>query len=193
MKKFLGVLVVSVSILVVMGCASSGKGASGGAPPPKSQPDFVANPGKYKIEGAFTGIGSAKFETTNMTMTMAENRAMAAITRRISSNLKNMIEDYNAAVEGDPAAAEAFAQVVTRALSEAKLSDTEVEMTGYDDNGTYYVLMSMPKSAALRPAAVVIDREKVQYAKFQNWNAQRDMQAAFAAENGDPEIVDRDD
>jgi hypothetical protein len=104
-----------------------------------------------------------------------------------------MIDDYNAQVEGDPAAAESFTQEVTRALSQAELSDTEIEMTGYDDNGTYYVLMSMPKSAALGPATAAIDKEKLQYAKFQNWNAQRDMQAAFAAENGDPEIVDKDE
>jgi hypothetical protein len=188
MKKIFGVLVVLVSVLAFMGCASSPASAPG-----NDLPDFVRNPGKYKIEGAFVGIGSAKFSTANMTMTMAETRARAAIARKISSTLKNMIDDYNAEVEGDPAAAEQFSQVVTRALSQANLSDTEVEMADYGADGTYYVLMSMPKRSAIAPANTAIDREKLQYAKFQNWNAQRDMQAAFAAENGDPEIVSTDE
>jgi hypothetical protein len=187
MKKLFGILVVLASILIVAGCASSGAAVN------NDLPDFVRNPGKYKIEDAFTGIGSAKFSTANMTMTMAETRARAAIARKISSTLKNMIDDYNAEVEGDPTAAEQFSQVVTRALSQANLSDTEIEMSEYGADGTYYVLMSMPKRSALAPANTVINREKLQYAKFQNWNAQRDMQAAFAAENGDPEIVSTDE
>ncbi|MDR0452560.1 MAG: hypothetical protein LBH15_05910, partial [Treponema sp.] len=119
--------------------------------------------------------------------------ARAAIARKISSTLKNMIDDYSAEVEGDPEAAEQFSQVVTRALSQANLSDTEIEMSEYGADGTYYVLMSMPKQAAIAPANAAFNREKLQYAKFQNWNAQRDMQAAFAAENGDPEIVSTDE
>jgi hypothetical protein len=184
MKKIFSVLIVLAAILVVLGCGSAAP-----ANPNDGLPDFVRNPGKYKIEGSFVGIGSAKMSTTNMSLTAAETRARAAIARKISSSLKNMIDDYNAEVEGDPATAEAFFQTVTRALSQANLTDTEIEQQEIGPDGTYYVLMSMPKRSALRPANETINREKLQYAKFQNWNAQRDMDAAFAAENSDPEVV----
>jgi hypothetical protein len=188
MKKIYGILLTVGFILTLSGCASGPQKAGN-----KDLPDFVRNPGKYKIEGAFTGIGSANFGTTNMDMTMAETRARAAIARKISSTLKNMIDDYSAEIEGDPQAAEQFSQVVTRALSRAELSGTEIERAEYGPDGTYYVLMSIPKSAALAPTNAVFDREKLQYAKFQNWNAQRDMEAAFAAEAGDPEVVSTDE
>jgi hypothetical protein len=104
-----------------------------------------------------------------------------------------MIDDYSAEIEGDPEAAEQFAQVVTRALSRAELTETEIERAEYGPDGTYYVLMSIPKSAALAPSNAAFNREKLQYEKFQNWNAQRDMEAAFAAEAGDPEIISTDE
>lgn len=188
MKKLCGILVAVIFVLALSGCASTPKKAGN-----KDLPDFVRNPGKYRIEGAFTGIGSANFGTTNMDMTMAETRARAAIARKISSTLKSMIDDYSAEIEGDPEAAEQFAQVVTRALSRAELTETEIERAEYGPDGTYYVLMSIPKSAALAPSNAAFNREKLQYEKFQNWNAQRDMEAAFAAEAGDPEIISTDE
>jgi hypothetical protein len=114
-------------------------------------------------------------------MSISENRARVSISQQIDSRVKNMIDDYQAQAgdSDNPADAEGFQQSVSRTLSQTKLTGTKVVKRDKID-GTWYALVSLSKTDAARQAAAVIDKEKLSYAKFQNWNAQRDMEAALA-------------
>ncbi|MDR2784929.1 MAG: LPP20 family lipoprotein [Treponema sp.] len=177
MKKFFGVLVVLASIAVLMGCGSSPAASGGGS----NLPDFILNPPDN--EDVIYGVGIAKMANDNMGMTISENRARVSISQQIDSRVKNMIDDYQAQAgdSDNPADTEGFQQSVSRTLSRTTLSGTKIVKRDKVD-GTWYALVSLSKSDAARQAAAFIDKEKLNYAKFQNWNAQRDLDAALATE-----------
>jgi murein DD-endopeptidase MepM/ murein hydrolase activator NlpD len=177
MKKLFGILIVLVSILVLMGCGSSPAASGGGS----NLPDFILNPPDN--EDVIYGVGIAKMASDSMGMSISENRARVSISQQIDSRVKNMIDDYQAQA-GDsenPADAEGFQQSVSRTLSQTRLSGTKVVKRDKID-GTWYALVSLSKADAAKQASDVINKEKINYAKFQNWNAQRDLEAALANE-----------
>ncbi|MDR2864956.1 MAG: LPP20 family lipoprotein [Spirochaetaceae bacterium] len=183
MKALLTVLCFTGISFFVLSCASNSSVRV-------DVPDFVRNPPKDK--DLIYGVGSAKMANDYMSKTMAENRARVAITQKLSSIAKTMIEDYSAQVEGDKSTFLNFSDSVNRTLSQAKLSNTEIVEELPATDGTWWVLMSMKKSDADKDLSTVFDREKLNYAAFQNWNAQREMDAAFARQSTQsPVIVDR--
>jgi hypothetical protein len=100
-----------------------------------------------------------------------------------------MIDDYSAEVEGDPATAENFSRSVSRTLAEARLTGTDIVKQDQTPDGVFWVLMSMNKSDANKLVNDAVNTEKLRYAEFQNWNAQKEMDAAFAKAEGKPEVV----
>ena len=135
------------------------------------------------------GVGAAKLSQKSASLNMAQNRARVAIAQKISTTVRNMIDDYSAEVEGDSSAAENFSRSVSRSLTEATLTGTEVIRQEQTKDGTVWVLMGVSKGDVNKLAADTVNAEKLKYAEFQNWNAQRDMEAAFAKDSGKPEIV----
>jgi murein DD-endopeptidase MepM/ murein hydrolase activator NlpD len=177
MKKLFGILILLASILVLMGCGSSPAASEDGS----NLPDFILNPPDN--EDVIYGVGIAKMASDNMGMTISENRARVSISQQIDSRVKNMIDDYQAQAgdSDDPADAEGFQQSVSRTLSQTRLSGTKVVKRDKVD-GTWYALVSLSKADAAKQASDVINKEKINYAKFQNWNAQRELEAALASE-----------
>jgi hypothetical protein len=177
MKKLFGVLIVLASILVLMGCGSSPAASGGGS----NLPDFILNP--PDDEDVIYGVGIAKMANDSMGMQIAENRARVSISQQIDSRVRNMIDDYQAQAgdSGNSSDAEGFQQVVSRTLSQTKLAGTKTVKRDKVD-GTWYALVSISKADAAKQASDVINKEKINYAKFQNWNAQRDLDAALAKE-----------
>jgi hypothetical protein len=192
MKKLFGVLIVFVSVLVLMACGSSPSSGSG---PRRGRlsgvPSFVISP--PQAEDVIYGVGAADFEDINMALTMAENRARVSIARELDSRVKGMIDDMTQAAGASREDSLSFAQTVSRTLTEARLSGTRRIETGEGDDGTIYVLVSMLKVDASRQASDIINREKIKYAAFENWNAQRELDAAldkYKYDGENPPIVD---
>jgi hypothetical protein len=192
MKKLFGVLFVSASILVLMACGSS---PSSGSSPRRGRlagvPAFVINP--PQAEDVIYGVGAADYDDVNMAITMAENRARVSIARELDSRVKGMIDDMTQAAGASREDSLSFAQTVSRTLTEARLSGARRVETGEADDGTIYVLVSMKKADASKQASDIINREKIKYAAFENWNAQRDMDAAldkYKYNGENPPIVD---
>lgn len=164
-----------MSAAFLAACASTS-----GSSVPKGAPDFVLNP--PQSDTVIYGVGYAKLATTNMGLTMAETRARAAVARELGTVVKQMIDDYAAdasEVSGNKGEAEAFAQSVSRSLSGADVKGAKVIRREQTDDGTWWVLVSYDKTAAEKDALAQLNKDKVNYAAFKNWNAQRDMDAAF--------------
>jgi hypothetical protein len=89
-----------------------------------------------------------------------------------------MIDDYQAqAGDSDNASdAEGFQRSVSRTLSQTKLSGTKVVKRDKVD-GTWYALVSLSKVDAAKQVSDVINKEKLNYAEYKNWNAQRELEA----------------
>jgi murein DD-endopeptidase MepM/ murein hydrolase activator NlpD len=172
MKKLFGVLIVSASIAILMACASAASSGGGGS----NLPDFILNPPDN--EDVIYGVGVAKMANDSMGMTISENRARVSISQQIDSRVRNMIDDYQAQAgdSDNPSDAEGFQRSVSRTLSQTKLSGTKVVKRDKVD-GTWYTLVSLGKADAAKLAGEVINKEKINYAEFKNWEAQRELEA----------------
>jgi hypothetical protein len=194
MKKLFGVLIVSASIMALMACASA---PTAGGSPRKGRlagvPDFVISP--PLAEDVIYGVGSANYDDINMAITMAENRARVSIARELDSRVKAMIDDMTQAAGAGSEDSLSFAQTVSRTLTEARLSGSRRVETGEGNDGTIYVLVSMKKADAAKQAGDIINKEKIKYAAFENWNAQRDLDAAldkYKYDGENPPVVAED-
>ncbi|MDR2510839.1 MAG: LPP20 family lipoprotein [Spirochaetaceae bacterium] len=188
MKRFFsfnrGLFVVLV-FAAFASCAGGGQSAAARKVIPGA-PDFVLHP--PKDENVIYGVGSAKLATVNMSMSVSETRARMAIARELSSVARQMIDDYTSdasEISGNKREAETFAQIVSRNLSEARMAGAKVVRREPSPDGTWWCLVAYNKSAAAKDAIAEVDREKVNYAAFRNWNAQRDMDAAFARQKNE--------
>ena len=192
MKKLFGILIVSASILVLLACGSSPAAGGGGSRRGRlaGVPAFVISP--PQAEDVIYGVGAADYDDVNMAITMAENRARVSIAREIDSKVKGMIDDMTQAAGASREDSLSFAQTVSRTLTEAKLSGARRVETGEGDDGTIYVLVSMRKADASKQASDIINKEKIKYAAFENWNAQRELDAAldkYEYDGDNPPIV----
>jgi hypothetical protein len=101
--------------------------------------DVLVGVGTYKI-----GNDMSKMSTG---MTFAQTRARADISRQLTTIIKDMVTDYTATSELDPAAALSFQETITQALSRADLKGARI-VTSNTDNGLLWVVMEYSKSAA---------------------------------------------
>jgi hypothetical protein len=188
MKKCSVVLVVAALVAVALGSCATGKGTVG-AVEVSDMPKWFLNP--PRSEDKVYGVGVARMSSVNMTKTMAENRARQAIAQKISSDVRNMIDDYASEVEGDTSTAINYAQTVSRTLAEAKLQGTEVVENYAAKDGTLYCLMEYSAAAAARMVEAEFNKNKNEYAAVRNMMGQQDMQQAFKdrAAKSDPFTV----
>jgi hypothetical protein len=85
-------------------------------------------------------------------MTYAATRARADISRQLDSIVKNMVTDYTAASELDPAAALSFQETITQALSQAELRGAKPIQSQTDESGLLWVVLEYGRSSALNEA-----------------------------------------
>jgi hypothetical protein len=150
MKKLTTVL-VALAALLVIGCVSDPAPAA--APAPVADPDipaFVLNP--PIAEDAIYGVGAAKMQTTQASLTMAENRARVSLAQQINTRVQNMITDYMSGSEGSSQAMANFQESISRSLADANLSGAQVVQRQQTKDGTWWVLVSIPTSVAKQQA-----------------------------------------
>jgi hypothetical protein len=181
MKKITVVLILT-GILLVFGCRSQPQ--SGGS----DMPDFVLNPPIQ--DTVLYGIGSAKLDSEQMTLTMADSRARQSIAEQLNTNVQAMITDYarQSGTQGTSAALE-FAEVVGRQLVNVKLEGAKPIKREKMKDGTIWVLMSYDKSAASQTAAVILENEASRYAEFKAKEALGLMDQQLSRTDTRPEPV----
>jgi hypothetical protein len=186
MKKVLGfVLTASLAFGALAACASGGGGTTAAAAAaqerkvPSSVPEFVKAALRSVPEDALVGVGTAKLASTSQSMTVAQTRARADISRQISTIIKDMVNDYTASSEVDTSAAIGFQETVTQALSKSTLSGAGVAAIDTAPDGSFWAVVQMSKSDVGKEINQQANAAKLNAPKMAAFDAQARMDKAF--------------
>ncbi|MDR1128944.1 MAG: hypothetical protein LBL20_06500 [Treponema sp.] len=215
MKKFFGLCVVAVLAFGLFACASTGKSAS---QPPASQsaaavsqpaaaaaaapaparrvagrvPEFVRNAVRNAPEDALVGIGTAKLASISQSRVIAATRGRAEIGRQVQTVIRDMVRDYQASSEVDPASALAFQENFTLALSESRMLGSSVVDEDMDDNGNYWCIVMLTKGETVKEINQAAAQAKLRVPAAASFDAERRMNEAFALmADEEIQVVDR--
>jgi hypothetical protein len=190
MKKFTGFYFVPVIALLLAGCAgapakSPGSPLSSGL---SGVPAFVNEAYLNASEDVLIGVGTYKIGNDMSKMgtgkTFAETRARADLSRQLQSIVKNMVTDYTATSEIDPAAAVSFQETITQALSRSDLRGSRTVRVERDDNGVLWVVQEYSKSSAVAEVNQAANAARLAVPAGAAFNAQDRMETAFSKEAG---------
>jgi len=186
MKKISIFALVLLIALFAVSCGSTPTGRPGGTGGSSSVtawqesglPDIVRNARRNAPEGTLVGIGSARLASQSQSKTLAETRARAEIARAMDSMVQDMVIDYQASSEVDPAAAISFQESITRTLSGARLSGAAISDEDVV-NGTYYVVMYLSKADVVREITAAQSAARLNVPAMAAFNALDRMEAAY--------------
>ncbi|MDR1231643.1 MAG: hypothetical protein LBK61_09610 [Spirochaetaceae bacterium] len=192
MKKSFVLGAAVVLALSLAGCAGF-PGASGSSAPSGNTsrglsgvPSFVNDAYLGASEDVIIGIGTYKIGNDMSKMgtgkTFAETRARADLARQLSTMVKNMVTDYTATSEIDPAAALSFQENITQTLSRAELKGSRTVKMDTDSNGLLWVVMEYSKSAATTEVNQAANAAKLAVPAAAAFNALQRMDTAFTKE-----------
>jgi hypothetical protein len=190
MKKFTGFCFVPVMALLWTGCAgapakSPGSPLSSGL---SGVPAFVNEAYLNASEDVLIGVGTYKIGNDMSKMgtgkTFAETRARADLSRQLQSIVKNMVTDYTATSEIDPAAAVSFQETITQALSRSDLRGSRTVRVERDDNGVLWVVQEYSKSSAVAEVNQAANAARLAVPAAAAFNALDRLETAFSKEAG---------
>ena len=144
MKKFISVITAFCLAAVLIGCISSIPAAYRG------MPKAIANARRNVPDDVLVGIGSVKMLTVTQYRNIAAMRARVEILNAMNSMVKDMVRDYTASSEVDPAAIQAYQENITATISRSNLSGAVIhfEESGRDD--IWWVVMYLSKANVVR-------------------------------------------
>jgi len=180
MKKTFLSLMALILVMLIAGCASN-KPANADPASENGLPDFVRNARRNTPADTLIGIGSARLASQSQSKTLAESRARAELSRAMDSMIRDMIMDYQASSEVDPAAALAFQENITVSLSNSNIQGAVI----FDENwinGTYYVVMHLSASNTVEEINQAQAAARLTVPAMAAFNAQDRMNAAFDRE-----------
>jgi hypothetical protein len=118
-------------------------------------------------------------------MTVAQTRARADISRQLNTIIKDMVTDYQASSEVDPASALSYQENITIALSQSKLQGAAVVGIDEDANGNFWAVVQLSKSDVAKEINQAAAAAKLEPAKAAAITAQDRMDKAFAKVNAE--------
>jgi hypothetical protein len=197
MKKIIGLCVALA--LGLFSCASTGNSGSRPAVTAAAErkisgrvPDFVRNAVKNAPENALVGIGTAKLASISQSRTIAATRARAEISRQLDTVIRDMVRDYQASSEVDPASALAFQENITLALSQSRMQGASVVEEDMDDNGSYWCVVMLTKGEAAREVNQATAQAKLGVPAAASFDAEKRMHESFDLIAGEEiQVVDR--
>jgi hypothetical protein len=172
-----------MAALVFTSCLTT-EGAQGGSAPqarkvPGGVPQFVKDAVKNAPEDALVGIGTANMATVSLSRTTAATRARAEISRQMQSIVRDMVRDYSAGSEVDHSAAMSFTEAITVSLSQSKLTGSTVVEEDRDENGAYWVVVMLNKTATVNEINQAAAQAKLNAPKMASFDAEQRMNDAF--------------
>jgi hypothetical protein len=180
MKKNFGITMSVLLVLCVLtSCVTTGKNEGAARKVPSNVPEFVKQALMNQPEDAIIGVGTAKLPSVSQSMTIAQTRARADISRQLNTVVKDMVNDYQAASEVDPSAAIGFQEVCTQALSQSTLTGASVVAIDVGPDGAYWAVVSMNNANAAREINQAAAAAKLQVPAMKAFDAQERMQKAF--------------
>jgi len=177
MKK-IGVIITVCLVLALVGCASSG--AANGLPPE------IQRAIRNAPEDVLFGIGNANMATLSQSRTMAATRARAEISRSMNSMIDDMVRDYTASSEVDRAAALAFQENITVALSRSTLNGSQIVEQTSDKEGNWWCVVYLSKADVAREITQAQAAARLAVPAMASFDAEARMNEAFdkAAKEG---------
>jgi len=193
MKKLIGVIVTLFAVMSFAACGSASAPApapaapvptASGEPVAKERrvgnvPQFVKDAVKRTPEDALLGIGTAKAASLSLARTTATTRARAEISRQMNTMIQDMVRDYSAGSEVDPAAAISFQENITVALSKSTLTGSAIVDEDQDDNGNYWVVVQLSKANTVKEINQAQAAARLAVPAMASFNAEDRMNAAF--------------
>jgi hypothetical protein len=188
MKKRFVIALTAGLALSLIGCGTSGRKAGSGEPyqytPPVlgNVPEFVNDAYQNASEDVIVGIGTYKIgndmSKMSTAMTLAQTRARADISRQLTTIVKDMITDYVATSELDPASALSVQENITQALSRSELKGARIVVSN-THNGLLWVVMEYSKSAAATDYSAAQSAAKLAVPAAAAFDALSRMENAF--------------
>ncbi|GHU38043.1 hypothetical protein FACS1894172_21600 [Spirochaetia bacterium] len=151
MKKIFGVFIVAMTIMSVMGCASS----QSAAPVSRGDvPEWFVNPPAY--EGAIVGFGISTSQDRATALTQSETRARVAIAQTLSATVDAMVTDYiKSTGSGESERNMNFFESISRTITTQRISGTTIKDRHFAQDGTTYALAVLNAADAKKMVADV--------------------------------------
>ena len=193
MKKSLIVIMALLIVIAFLGCGSSPKK---GAPAststssserniPGSFPEFVKKAIRNAPEDALIGIGTAKLASLSQSRTVAATRGRAEISRQLNTMVQDMVRDYQASSEVDPAAALSFQENMTVALSKSTLTGSQVVEEDRDGDGNVWVVILLEKGNIANEINQAQAAARLAIPAMASFSAEERMNEAFGRVNSE--------
>jgi hypothetical protein len=142
-------------------------------------PSNVANARRNAPEDVLVGIGNAKMGTVAQSRNISATRARAEISNTMDSMVKNMVRDYTASSEVDPAAALSFQENITVTLSKSNLSGAVIQFEEPDKDGNWWCVMHLSKANVAREISQAQAQARLAVPAMASFDAERRMNEAF--------------
>ena len=176
MKKILSVLVFLLLAFAIIGCGAEAKKER---TVPGGFPEFVKKAFLNAPEDVLVGVGNAKLAAISQSRTISTNRARAEIARQMNTMVQDMIRDYQASSEVDPAAALSFQENFTLSLSKATLQGSTVVEQDIDKDGMVWTVVYLGKTSVAQEINQAQAAARLAVPAMASFNAEDRMNAAF--------------
>lgn len=176
MKRVLLIVLMVVSVLLVVSCASEKV---------SDLPDFVLNP--PMADDVIYGVGYGHQSKFSLSLTVAETNARADIARQIETVIQASVTDYaqEAGVD-DNTQVISFVETVTREITDQKLSGAKPVSREQDSDGGVWVLMQLDKAQMVLAAEEAFVRNED--AAFANFKAEQALAKLDYQLNNNPTV-----
>jgi hypothetical protein len=111
-------------------------------------PDSVKKAVLNAPDDVLIGIGSAKLSNLSMAQNTASARARAELAHQVNSLVVKMVAMHKIAIDVDPEKAVEFEETITVQIARANLVGTEMILRELDDDGVFWVVVTMKKENA---------------------------------------------
>ena len=183
MKKILSITFVILLIFSLASCRSNRRGGDQGPDArqiPSSFPEFVRRAIINAPEDVLVGIGSARLASPAQSRTISTNRARAEIARQMNSIVEDMIRDYQASSEVDPAAAISFQENITVTLSRADVSGARILEQNMTQDQTVWTVVYLDRASVAREINQAQAAARLAVPAMASFDAEARMNEAFA-------------
>ena len=178
MKRIFSIFVVLILAFAIIGCGSS-KAKKQERTVPGGFPEFVKKAILNAPEDVLVGVGNAKLASLSQSRTISTNRARAEISRQMETIVQDMIRDYQASSEVDPAAALSFQENITVSLSKATLQGATVVDQDVDKDGQVWTVVFLGKTNVAQEINQAQAAARLAVPAMASFSAEDRMNAAF--------------
>lgn len=178
MKKSLTFISTILALVILAGCASSKEEAPKEDPMQRRDlPEWFLVP--PTADETIYGLGMAKQSSDSLSRETAVARARRDIAFQVSTRVKAMLSDYaqDSGADGETQTI-AMVESVSKQVADVELTNTTTEKIYPAVDGTWYALVSFPKSELLTSVENIFSRnEDAAFAEFKAQEAMRRLEA----------------